>query len=111
MSNKERHAEHSATDKEREDTKHQPKGGVIDGVGGMGGSSGAGGARVSPEYVGDVSGIDAEIDTDEIPMPGSTGKGGPSNARAGHTSGGMSGKNRGNSTETEPSHSAGQPQD
>lgn len=107
MSESKRNPENSATDKERDDTKRQPHGGVIDGAGGMGGSSGAGGARVKPDYVGDVSGIDADVDTDEIPMPGSTGKGGPDNARAGHREGGMSGKNRGNSTETEPSRSGG----
>ncbi|MBC8159811.1 MAG: hypothetical protein H7Z42_01215 [Roseiflexaceae bacterium] len=97
----------SATDKERDDSKHQPKSGVIDGVGGVGGSSGAGGLRAKAGYVGEISGIDADLDSEEIPMPGSTGKGGPASARQGHSEGGMSGKNRGPDSESEPSRSDG----
>lgn len=99
------------TDKERQDTKKQPKGGVIDGIGGMGGSSGAGGLRANPDYVGNVSGIDAEVDSDEIPMPGSTGKGGPAAGRTGHVDQGMSGKNRGSDYETEPTRGSGRQED
>lgn len=107
MSDKKRNNDQSATDKELGQSKHQSHGGEIDGLGGASGASGASGVRETPGYIGEVSGIDPELDSDEIPMPGSTGRAGPDDARAGHREGGMSGKNRGNSTDTEPSRSGG----
>lgn len=103
MSKKQRLHGNSATDKEREDTKHQPKNGVIDGVGGMGGSSGAGGERARVDHIGEISGIDVKLYPGEIPTPGSAGRGAHSARHAGHSEGGMSGKNRGSSAEKEPS--------
>lgn len=74
MGKKQRRNSYSATDKEREDTKHLPKNGVIDGVGDMGGSSGAGGERGRVNYLGEISGIDIKTDSGEIPVPGSMGR-------------------------------------
>ena len=71
MSKKQRRRSNSSTDKERQDTKHLPKNGVIDGVGGMGGSSGAGGERAQVHYLGEISGIDVKRYRGD-PTPGST---------------------------------------
>lgn len=106
MSDTKNKPEDAAKHKQHEHAKHH-KGGEIDGIGGAGGSSGAGSVEATPDYIGEISGIDADLDTDEIPMPGSTGKAGPDNARAGHREGGMTGKARGNSTDSEPSRSSG----
>jgi hypothetical protein len=99
----ERNKEYSATDKERNDTKKHPHGGYVDGLGGMGGTSGAGGVRGTADYVGDISGIDAEIESDEIPMPGTTRDFGPNSGRNGQMNdGGLTGKTRGSASETVP---------
>lgn len=84
-------------------TKHKPSGIMIDGIGGAGGASGTGGVEAKLTQIGDISGIDPHLDADEIPAPGSTGKAGPAHGRQGHAEGGMSGKNRGPDSETEPS--------
>lgn len=107
MAEKQRHPRGNAPDPQHEDDKQRPTHYGVDGVGGAGGSSGTGGLRTAPAYVGEISGIDAEIESDEIPMPGSTGKAGPTNARQGHTENSMNGKNRGPASETEPSRSLG----
>lgn len=85
MRKKQKQNGHSATDKERGDTKHLPKNGVIDGVGGMGGSSGAGGERARVDYIGEISGIDIKTYRGEIPVPGSTGRSAHSSHGLSHT--------------------------
>jgi hypothetical protein len=70
-------------------------------VDGIGGTAGAGSVRAKPERVGDISGIPAET-TEEMPMPGSVGKG-KSGARHGQMNdGGLSGKLKGTNTDSVP---------
>lgn len=77
----------------------------VDGIAGTGGSSGAGSTRTRVRAVGDVSGIDAELEAESVPVPGSIGKG-KSGARDKQASdGGLSGKTRGPDDETTPNQS------
>jgi hypothetical protein len=75
--------------------------GAVDGIGGAGGSSGTGGVRAKARAVGDISGIDAVSDQD-VPAPGSVGKGKSGSRTRQMSDGGMSGKTRGDDSETVP---------
>jgi len=84
--------------------------GAVDGIGGAGGSSGTGGVRAKVGAVGDVSGIEAVSD-DQVPAPGSVGKG-KSGSRARQMSdGGLRGRTRGDDGETVPNQESAAQQD
>jgi hypothetical protein len=74
--------------------------GAVDGIGGAGGSSGTGSVRAKARNVGDISGIDAELGPEDVPVPGSTGKGVARSRQS--NDGGMPGKTRGDDSETIP---------
>jgi hypothetical protein len=76
-------------------------GGAVDGIGGAGGSSGTGGVRAKARAVGDISGIDATEDAD-VPAPGSVGKGKAGSRTRQMSDGGLSGKTRGDDSESIP---------
>jgi len=85
--------------------------GAVDGIGGAGGSSGTGSTRAKVREVGDISGIDAGLSPDDIPAPGSLGKG-KSGSRARQMSdGGLSGKTRGEDSETIPNQESASQKD
>jgi hypothetical protein len=85
--------------------------GAVDGIGGAGGSSGTGSTRAKARQVGDISGIDAELSPEDVPAPGSTGKG-KSGSRARQMSdGGLSGKTRGDDSETIPNQESASQKD
>jgi len=85
--------------------------GAVDGIGGAGGSSGTGSTRAKVREVGDISGIDAELSPDDVPAPGSVGKG-KSGSRARQMSdGGLSGKTRGEDSETIPNQESSSQKD
>jgi hypothetical protein len=74
--------------------------GAVDGIGGAGGSSGTGSVRGKARQVGDISGIDAGLSPDDVPAPGSTGKGKGGSRTRQMSDGGLSGKTRGADSET-----------
>src|SRR5215212_6876792 len=76
--------------------------GAVDGIGGTGGSSGTGSVRVKVREIGDISGIDAGLSPDDVPAPGSTGKGKSGSRTRQMSDGGLSGKTRGADSETIP---------
>jgi hypothetical protein len=79
----------------------------VDNIAGTGGSSGTGSIRGSVGGLGDLSGIDPELSEDEIPPPGTIGKG-KGGSRTGQESGaGMSGRTRGPNGETVPKQQGG----
>jgi len=85
--------------------------GAVDGIGGAGGSSGTGSTRAKVREVGDISGIDAGLSPDDLPAPGSIGKG-KSGSRARQMSdGGLSGKTRGEDSETVPNQESSSQKD
>lgn len=102
-----------------EDTDRHPAGrkdqsagnssvGAVDGIGGAGGSSGTGSVRAKAREVGDISGIDA-VNESDVPAPGSIGKGKAGSRGRQMSDGGLSGKTRGDDSETVPNQeSAGQ---
>ncbi len=75
--------------------------GAVDGIAGVGGSSGTGGVRAKAQAVGDISGIPA-VDDDEIPAPGSIGKGKAGSRTRQMSDGGLRGQTRGAASETVP---------
>jgi hypothetical protein len=75
--------------------------GAVDGIGGAGGSSGTGSVRAKVGSPGDISGIDAVEETD-VPAPGSVGKGKAGSRGRQMSDGGLSGKTRGDDSETVP---------
>src|SRR5690242_5622677 len=76
--------------------------GAVDGLGGAGGSSGAGSVRAPARELGAVSGIDPDLSEDEVPAPGSIGKGKGGSRTRQMSDGGLSGKTRGDDSETIP---------
>jgi hypothetical protein len=84
--------------------------GAVDGIGGAGGSSGAGGVRAKVGSPGDISGIDAVSEAD-IPAPGSVGKGKAGSRGRQMSDGGLSGKTRGDDSETVPNQESAAQQD
>jgi hypothetical protein len=86
--------------------------GAVDGIGGAGGSSGTGSTRAKARELGDISGIDAGLSPDDVPAPGSVGKGKAGSRTRQMSDGGLSGKTRGGDSETIPNQeSAGQKDD
>jgi hypothetical protein len=84
--------------------------GAVDGIGGAGGSSGTGGVRAKARAVGDVSGIE-DVSDNQVPAPGSVGKG-KSGSRARQVSdGGLRGRTRGDDGETVPNQESAAQQD
>jgi hypothetical protein len=83
--------------------------GAVDGIGGVGGSSGTGGVRAKAREIGDVSGIDAELDPDEVPVPGSAGKGVARSRQLNDS--GRPGKTRGDDSETIPNQESADQRD
>jgi len=76
--------------------------GAVDGLGGAGGSSGTGSVRAPARELGAVSGIDPDLSEEEIPAPGSVGKGNGGSRTRQMSDGGLSGKTRGDDSETIP---------
>lgn len=74
----------------------------IAGIAGTGGSSGTGSARGQARALGDISGIDPEIDEAEIPPAGSIGKGKSAARTRQQSDGGLPGRTRGPDGETVP---------
>ena len=85
--------------------------GAIDGIGGAGGSSGTGRARAKVRHVGDISGIDAGLSPDDVPAPGTTGKGKSGSRTRQMSDGGLSGKTRGDDSETLPNQESASQKD
>jgi hypothetical protein len=87
---------------ERHEAKRKDRGvGAVDGIGGAGGSSGTGSVRAKVRAVGDISGIDAVNEAD-VPAPGSVGKGKSGSRTRQMSDGGLSGRTRGDDSETVP---------
>jgi hypothetical protein len=84
--------------------------GAVDGIGGAGGSSGTGSVRAKVRAVGDISGIDAIEDAD-VPAPGSVGKGKGGSRTRQMSDGGLSGKTRGDDSESVPNQESAAQQD
>ena len=95
----------------RKDTGAGSKSDVIAGIGGTGGSSGTGSVRASPHELGDISGIDAGLAPDEVPPPGSIGKGKSGSRTRQMSDGGLSGKTRGDDSETVPNQESASQKD
>jgi hypothetical protein len=84
--------------------------GVVDGIGGAGGASGTGSVRAKARAVGDLSGIDA-AEPGDVPAPGSVGKGKGGSRTRQMSDGGLSGKTRGDDSETVPNQESAAQQD
>jgi hypothetical protein len=101
---------------EKRDAKRKDSGignasvGAVDGIGGAGGSSGTGGVRAKARAVGDISGIDA-VNNQDVPAPGSVGKGKSGSRTRQMSDGGLSGKTRGDDSETVPNQESAAQQD
>jgi hypothetical protein len=85
--------------------------GAIDGIGGAGGSSGTGSSRAKVRQVGDISGISAGLSPDDLPAPGSIGKGKAGSRTRQMSDGGLSGKTRGADSETIPNQESASQKD
>src|SRR5262245_66064841 len=85
--------------------------GAVDGIGGAGGSSGAGSVRAPARELGAVSGIDPGLSEDEVPAPGSVGKGKAGSRTRQMSDGGMSGRTRGDNSESVPNQESAAQQD
>jgi hypothetical protein len=85
--------------------------GAVDGIGGAGGSSGTGSTRAKAREVGDISGIDAGLSPDDVPAPGSVGKGKGGSRTRQMSDGGLSGKTRGADSETIPNQESASQKD
>jgi hypothetical protein len=84
--------------------------GAVDGIGGAGGASGTGSVRAKVREIGDISGIDA-VDDADVPAPGSVGKGKSGSRTRQMSDGGLSGKTRGDDSETVPNQESAAQQD
>jgi hypothetical protein len=112
--NTRKHPDHQDTDRIPAGRKDRAEGnaevGAVDGIGGAGGSSGTGSVRAKVNAVGDVSGIDA-VDERDVPAPGSIGKGKAGSRGKQMSDGGLSGKTRGDDSETVPNQESRAQQD
>jgi len=85
--------------------------GAVDGIGGAGGSSGTGSTRAKVGQLGDISGIDLGLSPDDVPAPGSVGKGKGGSRSRQMSDGGLSGKTRGPDSETIPNQESASQKD
>jgi hypothetical protein len=79
----------------------------VDNIAGTGGSSGTGSIRGSVNDLGELSGIDPELEEGDLPPPGTIGKGKGGGRTRQNSDGGMSGRTRGPDGETVPNQQGG----
>lgn len=116
MSKHQKH-QHGAGDEAEQRSKKRDDAGIgsasvgaVDGIGGAGGSSGTGSVRAKANSVGELSGIDTVSD-DQVPAPGSLGKGKAGSRTRQMSDGGLSGQTRGSGSESIPNQESADQKD